>query len=193
MSSGKAKRMLVHVKKGEEWSTKEFLSISDAIRYLRVNGIHFTDEDAFFQTDNFGTIIDEDSLIEIEEACEQNESLNLFGNVYIPLSIWCRTNGIEYESGKKMAQKKRLDLIKVGRGGRVYVNSNEGNISYKDNAIAMNGAKYIPLSCWAKRNGIEYHKAVYLYSKGVVDTFCVNNGKRKRIYVNEMEVLNGKK
>ena len=187
MSSGKAKRMLIHVKKDEEWNTFEFLSISDAMRSLRAKGVRFTDDEAFFTPDCFGTIVGDETLIEIEEALEQEDSIVVLGKNYIPLSSWCARNGVSYESGKKMAFGKELDSIKVGRMGRVFVNSEDKGRPYKDNAVDIGGRRCIPLSSWAKRNGMKYHKAVYLCSKGELETYRISNGKKERIYIGEDE------
>lgn len=187
MSSGKAKRMLVHMKRDEEWNTMEFLSISDAMRSLRAEGVKFTDDEAFFNPDCFGTIVDNETLIEIEEACEEENSIRVFDKTYIPLSLWCSQNGISYESGKKMAYKKRLNAIKIGRMGRIFVSEEDKGMPYKDKAIVIDGQRCIPLSCWAKRNGMKYHNAVYLCSKGQLKTHKINNGKKNRIYILEDE------
>ena len=189
MSSGKAKRMLVHMKRDEEWNTMEFLSISDAMRSLRAEGVKFTDDEAFFNPDCFGTIVDNETLIEIEEACDQENSIRVFGKIYIPLSLWCFQNGISYESGKKMAYKKSLNSIKIGRMGRIFVDKEDKGIPYKDKVLNIDGHKCIPLSCWAKKNGIKYHNAVYLCSKGKLKTYRINNGKKDRIYIEEDEKI----
>ena len=108
MSAGKAKRMLIHTKQGDEWTTREFLSIADAKRYLRANGTKFKDEYAFY-TQDFGTIVNDDKLIEIEEAFENEEKFEFFGKIYIPLSSWCLKNGIDYKTGISLSASKKIN------------------------------------------------------------------------------------
>jgi hypothetical protein len=191
MSAGKAKRMLVHVKENEEWNTFEFFSIADTKRYLRGNGVRFRDENAF--SPEYGIIIDTEKLIEIEEACVQEEELHLFDKTYISLGEWCRRNEIDYKSGVAMVASRRLDAVKVGRKGRIYVSEKFVSIPYKDKPIISGGITYIPLSIWAERNGVDYNKAHYLCNKGVLNHIRVPKKKLSKIYIDEREALDGKK
>lgn len=192
MSAGKAKRMLVHIKKDEEWNTLEFLSIADAKRYLRAEGLKFKDEDAFFNPE-FGTIVDEDRLIEIEEAFEQEERLELFGKTYVPLSHWCTKNGIDYKTGVALISKKKMSALKIGRKGRVFVDEGFVNVPYKKRPIQIEGINYIPLSVWAKKNGVDYNKAHYLCRKDCLKHVEIPVKRLKKIYIYEGERLHGQR
>ena len=73
--------------------------------------------------------------------------------------------------------------------GRIFVSEEDKGMPYKDKAIVIDGQRCIPLSCWAKRNGMKYHNAVYLCSKGKLKTYRINNGKKDRIYIEEDEKI----
>ena len=184
MSAGKAKRMLIHTKQGDQWTTREFLSIADAKRYLRANGTKFKDEYAFY-TQDFGTIVNDDKLIEIEEAFEDEEKFEFFGKIYIPLSSWCLKNGIDYKTGISLSASKKINTVKIGRKGRIFVEESPINLPYKDRAINVDGVSYIPLSLWAERNGVDYNKAHYLCRKDLLKHIEIPRNKLRKIYVDE--------
>lgn len=176
--------MLVHTKENGEWNTKEFLSIADTKRYLRKKGVRFRDETAFYSPE-YGTIIDNDKLIEIEDAFEEDECFEFFGKSYIPLVCWCRKNDVDYKTGVSLSASRKINTVRIGRKGRIFVEESPINLPYKDRAINVDGVSYIPLPLWAERNGIDYNKAHYLCRKGEIDCLVIPKDKLKKIYVNE--------
>ena len=184
MSAGKAKRTLIHTKKDGKWDTMEFLSVSDAKRYLRSIGVRFKDESAFY-SQNFGTIIDGDCLIEIEEAFEGSQGLEVFGREYIPLGQWCRKNGIGYKTGVSLASSGKICTVRIGRKGRVFVREDLVNLPYKDRPISVDGRNFLPLSSWARKNGISYSRAHYLCASGKIKCLELPRDRLKKIYVEE--------
>ena len=172
--------MLVHTKKNGGWSTEEFATISDAMRSLRGRGLHFTDENVFFHPEFFGVIISEGILVEVEESC--NDGTILFmDREYMAFKLWTERENVPPWSARNSIYSGKLQAIKVGRLGLIYVLSSErGEGRRCDGSYMIDGKEYVPLSEWARLNGISRATARRAISDGRIPyRWC-----GKRIVVN---------
>lgn len=182
MATVSNRRMLVHTRSSGGWTSEEFASISDAMRTLRGRGLHFTDENVFFQPESYGVIVSDSLLVEVEECVNDDGILPFKGKDYLILKEWVRRENASMWSVREAIYSGGLPFIKVGRLGLIYVLADmTWNGKMKGGEYSVDGKKYLSPSAWAKANGI----SISTVKRGVSDGRIPHRWHGKRILIDE--------
>lgn len=148
------RKMLVHTYKNDVWHTEEFATTSDAMRTLRSRGYHFTDTNVFFQEDNYGVIIADGVLIEVEESVD--DGIVIFHDEeYLILKAWTEREQAPPSAVRKAIYDRKIPSIKIGKLGLIYVlSSAKWNGRLINGKYLVNNTHYLLSSKWAKKNHI---------------------------------------
>ena len=182
MATVSNRRMLVHTRSSEGWTSEEFASISDAMRTLRGRGLHFTDENVFFHPESYGVIVSDSLLVEVEECAYDDGILPFKGKDYLILKEWVKREGASIWSVREAMYSGNLPFIKVGRLGLIYVLAEMSwNGKVRNGKYSVNGKRYLSPSAWAKMNGI----SISTVKRGISDGRIPYRWHGKRILIDE--------
>lgn len=121
------KHYLLHITKGKSLDSKPFYSQQNLARFLRANGVHFSNADLSNLEEDSSLILEsrtENCVFEVEILLEPKipkDVLFIEDKLFVSRARYCLICSISEKSCNNLIDSGEINSISVGKNNRVYI------------------------------------------------------------------------